>query len=146
LYFCGFYGFNDRLLKMTTFSVKTSGTVATMDITESVIQAVADNGIQDGAALIYCPHTTAGIFINEGADPDVVIDVEAFMKELVPRNRPYRHAEGNSPAHISSILTGNSAMVPISGGKLMLGRWQHVFLAEFDGPRDRQVYVQLLRS
>jgi secondary thiamine-phosphate synthase enzyme len=131
---------------MTTFQVRTATLEDTRDITAQVVEAVRGSGVQEGAALVYCPHTTAGIFINEGADPDVVTDVEGALNGIVPRDRPYRHAEGNAPAHIRAILTGNAVTVPVSGGRLMLGRWQHVFLADFDGPRTRDVHVQVLKA
>ncbi len=131
---------------MTTLQFKTPATRVTVDITAGVTEAARASGVQDGAVLVYCPHTTAGIYINEGADPDVVADVEAFLEEAVPQGRPYRHREGNSPAHIRSILTGNAVTIPLAAGRVMLGRWQHVFLAEFDGPRTRDVYVQILKT
>ncbi len=131
---------------MTTLQVRTAALEDTVDITEQVVVAVKATGVVEGAVLVYCPHTTAGIYINEGADPDVVKDVCTALGEIVPRDRHYRHAEGNSPAHIRSILTGNAVTVPVSGGHVMLGRWQHVFLAEFDGPRARDVHVQVLKA
>jgi secondary thiamine-phosphate synthase enzyme len=131
---------------MTTLQIRTTALEDTVDITAGVVEAVRATGVDEGAVLVYCPHTTAGIYINEGADPDVVTDVEGALGAMVPRDRPYRHAEGNSPAHIRSILTGNAVTVPVSGGRVMLGRWQHVFLAEFDGPRTRDVHVQVLRA
>lgn len=129
---------------MESFEVKTSRTEEDVDITPQVRAALAKVGLRDGAVLVYCPHTTAGIYINEGADPDVSRDVRATLARMVPRQGPYRHAEGNSAAHIGSTLTGNSTLIPVTDGRLALGTWQHVFFAEFDGPRTRTVLVQFL--
>jgi secondary thiamine-phosphate synthase enzyme len=131
---------------MMTFEVKTREREDTVDITALLANALLENGLQDGAMLAYCPHTTAALYINEGADPDVVSDVSAALRRMVPREGPYRHAEGNSDAHIRAIMVGNQVLVPVSGGRMALGQWEHVFLAEFDGPRTRKLLVQFLRS
>lgn len=100
----------------------------------------------DGIAHIFAPHTTAGIIVNENADPNVCADLIARFDELVPVNAAYRHAEGNAHAHIKASMVGQSASVPIDNGRLALGRWQGIFLAEFDGPRERTVIVSVVRE
>lgn len=112
-----------------------------IDITEQVQRSVAAAGIRTGAALIYCPHTTAAITVNEAADPDVAADILAGLSRLAPHQVGWRHAEGNSDAHLKSSLVGASELVPVSEGRLALGTWQGVFLCEFDGPRRRTVNV-----
>jgi secondary thiamine-phosphate synthase enzyme len=106
-----------------------------MDITAEVARQVAASGIQAGVAHLWCQHTTAGLVCNEHADPDVARDVLLALGRLVADDWPYRHAEGNSPAHVKSILTGCQLTLPVREGRLALGRWQGIFLAEFDGPR-----------
>jgi len=113
-----------------------------VDITASVAAIVRAGGVAEGVCHVYVPHTTAGVTINENADPDVTADMLAGLAQLVPR-LPYRHAEGNSPAHIKASLLGAAATVPITGGALFLGTWQAIYLAEFDGPRRRTVCVTL---
>ena len=114
-----------------------------LDITGQVQKAVRDSGVSEGSALVFVPHTTAAVTINENADPDVLHDLRLAMAALVPK-LPYRHGEGNSPAHLKSSLFGCSQLVPIVGGKLALGTWQGIYFCEFDGPRRRnfQVVVQ----
>ncbi|NOZ00946.1 MAG: YjbQ family protein [Deltaproteobacteria bacterium] len=129
---------------MRTFKVETEAQVQAIDITGKVDSEVAAAGVGDGAILVYCPHTTAGIYVNEGHDPDVATDVMGALEKLVPRNGPYRHAEGNSAAHIRSILTGNGCLLPVLGGRTVIGTWQRIFFAEFDGPRTRTVQVHFL--
>ena len=99
----------------------------------------------DGLLHVYVPHTTAGVCVNEGYDPDVVADVSRVLDRLAPWDADYRHAEGNSAAHVKSILVGSSVWIPVRQGTLALGRWQEVFFCEFDGPRQRSVYVTVLR-
>ncbi len=111
------------------------------DITDRVQAAVEEIGLDDGLALVYVPHTTAGVTINEGADPAVRRDLLAALERIVPRDLPYEHAEGNSPAHVKVTLVGSSVVVPVEDGRLKLGRWQSVYLCEFDGPRSREVWV-----
>jgi secondary thiamine-phosphate synthase enzyme len=116
-----------------------------VDITEPVAKAVQKSGVKDGVCVIYTPHTTAGLTVNENADPSVPVDILMALARLVPRDDPkYRHAEGNSDGHIKSSLVGFSHMIPISGGALTLGTWQGIFFCEFDGPRRRSVFVQIL--
>jgi secondary thiamine-phosphate synthase enzyme len=127
-----------------SFPVSTNKRNELVDITDK-IQNIADKaGISDGSVVVYCPHTTAAITINENADPDVVYDILLTLAELVPQHRSgYRHSEGNSDAHVKSSIIGCSKMVLISSGKMQLGTWQAVFFCEFDGPRRRTVHVQI---
>ena len=114
------------------------------DVTERVQQVVANSGVAEGICYVIVPHTTAGVTINEAADPAVVHDMLNYLDELVPREASYLHAEGNSDAHIKAALLGHSATVPIEGGELVLGTWQGIYLAEFDGPRPRTVMVKVI--
>ena len=116
-----------------------------IDITGQVRRVVAAGAVQNGLCQIFVPHTTAGLTINENADPDVVTDMLAALDKMVP-DLPYRHGEGNSPAHVKSSLVGCSITVPISEGRLCLGTWQGIYFCEFDGPRTRKVWVQLVGS
>jgi secondary thiamine-phosphate synthase enzyme len=111
------------------------------NITSQVRQAVADSGVQDGMCVIYCPHTTAGITINENADPDVVRDMLLGLRKAFPDRPEFRHAEGNSSAHLRATAVGSSATVLVQQGRLVLGRWQGIYFCEFDGPRTRQYVV-----
>jgi len=104
---------------------------------------VARLRVAEGLCTIYCPHTTAGLMINERADPAVVHDIGSFLEELVPEHRAWTHAEGNSPAHVKAALIGESVQIIIEGGKLCLGTWQGIFLAEFDGPRERKIWLRI---
>ena len=121
-----------------TFTVSTSKTMGFFDITLQVQKAVAASAIVDGVCHVYNPHTTAGLTINEGADPDVQADVLAALQKIVPQIR-YQHGEGNSPAHVMASLVGSSVTVFIEHGRLQLGTWQKIFFCEFDGPRSRKV-------
>ena len=132
---------------MRQFGVATTRREEFVDITPQVAQALAESGLAEGALLVYSPHTTAGVTINEGADPDVKRDMLAHLAALVPQEggkADFRHAEGNSDAHIKTSLMGPSQLVPVSGGRLQLGTWQKIYLCEFDGPRRRTVLVQTL--
>lgn len=113
-------------------------------ITGEVEKIVAESGCKSGVCYVYVPHTTAGVIINEGDDPDVVRDIEATLDRLVPESSAYRHAEGNADSHIKAALTGNTATVFIENGKLALGRWQAIFFCEFDGPRRREARVKIV--
>jgi len=126
-------------------TVKTTGREEFVDITRRVEETVAASGVRRGICHLYVPHTTCGLTINEHADPDVVRDIKEVLAEMVPENRDYRHIEGNSPAHVKSSLVGVDAMVFIEDGRLALGTWQGIFLCEFDGPRQRKVWVQITR-
>lgn len=117
------------------------------DITREIIALTKDSSIQNGTVLIYCPHTTAGIAINENADPDVKRDVLMRLDEVYPWEHPkYRHAEGNTASHLKSITCGPSQQIIISDGKLLLGRWQGIYFCEFDGPRSREYYVKIMQG
>ncbi|WP_027369976.1 secondary thiamine-phosphate synthase enzyme YjbQ [Desulfovermiculus halophilus] len=113
-----------------------------IDITGQVREAVKENGWENGVLTLYCTHTTAGITINEAADPSVVRDMLTFLRSAVPRDGDYRHMEGNSDAHIKSSLMGCAQQVIVDRGKLVLGTWQGIFFTEFDGPRSRKIKVQ----
>jgi len=117
-----------------------------LDITAEVQRAVSASGIQDGLAVVYCPHTTAGLTINEHADPSVATDILDTLEKLVPWRASYRHTEGNAAAHVKSSLLGHALLVPVEGGRLALGTWQGIFFCEFDGPRSRRVLVQVLKA
>ena len=130
----------------TTFSVRTTSRTTFVNITRDVRRAVDELGVADGAVLVYCPHTTAAITINESADPDVARDIDSKLGRLVPHADGYRHSEGNSDAHVKSSLVGCSETVLVEGGALVLGTWQGVFFCEFDGPRTRTVMVGALAS
>jgi secondary thiamine-phosphate synthase enzyme len=129
---------------MQAIRVKTSRRTQLVDITIEVQRVVTALGIRMGTCFLYVPHTTAGVLINEHADPDVASDAEAALDRVVPMAGPYRHAEGNSDSHVKTMLTGVSQFVFVEEGKLALGRWQGIFLAEFDGPRERKLYVKVL--
>jgi len=129
---------------MEMLSVKTDRRTQLVDVTAKVQKAVSAAGVGSGICYLYVPHTTAGITINECADRDVARDVESALDRLVPATGAYRHSEGNSDAHIKAVLVGASQAVPVEGGKLALGRWQGVFLCEFDGPRERKLSVKVV--
>ena len=114
-----------------------------LEISADVRRVVADSRVQNGICHVYVPHTTAGITINENADPDVVADMEMTFDRLVPRDPAYRHGEGNSDSHVKTALVGTSQTVFVRSGDLWLGRWQGIFLCEFDGPRTREVLVRV---
>ncbi|MDR0380997.1 MAG: secondary thiamine-phosphate synthase enzyme YjbQ [Oscillospiraceae bacterium] len=116
------------------------------DITAQVRKAVGKSGVSDGAAVVYCPHTTAGITINENADPDVVRDLLFALGKAFPDRPEFRHAEGNSAAHLKASAVGSGATVIVNGGKLVLGTWQGVYFCEFDPPRTRTFYVKVLEG
>jgi len=117
-----------------------------VDITAEVARAVAGSGVDEGAALVFCPHTTAAVTINENADPAVIRDLTAGLARVAPRDAGWRHAEGNSDGHLKSSLVGPSLLVPIEEGRLLLGTWQGIYFAEFDGPRTRRFHVTVLRG
>ena len=128
-----------------TETLKTRGRGEMLEITERVQRHVTAERIQDGMAIVYVPHTTAAVTINENADPDVKHDMLAKLGEMIPKEEPYyEHGEGNSDSHVKAILTGNSATVLIDDGRLVLGRWQGIYLMEFDGPRQRQLILRLV--
>ena len=129
-----------------TFQVKTSKQNEFVDITGSVQEAAQKTGVEDGVCIIYVPHTTAAITINENADPSVPRDIVMELSKIVPLEDQYHHLEGNSAAHIKASLLGCSQTVLIESGKLALGTWQGIFFCEFDGPRNRKVYVKVMKG
>lgn len=131
---------------MKTTHLKTVKRSEMIDVTDRVRAAVMQDGIMEGMAIVYVPHTTAGVTINENADPDVKHDMLAKLSELIPKSEKYyQHAEGNSDSHVKTALVGNSVTVLIEGGRLVLGQWQGIWFCEFDGPRSRDVYIQLVK-
>ncbi|MFP4037887.1 MAG: secondary thiamine-phosphate synthase enzyme YjbQ [Desulfobacteraceae bacterium] len=126
-----------------SISIRTGSRTEMTDITSEVRGEVEKSGLKQGVCTVYVPHTTAGITINEGADPAVCEDIIGKLNELVPRSRDYRHMEGNADSHIKASLTGSSVSVIVENGRLVLGTWQRIFFCEFDGPRSRKAYVQL---
>ncbi len=130
--------------RVATLRLKTSRRTEWVDITAEVNRRVVASGISSGMCHVYCPHTTAGITINEGYDPDAARDMEMALDRMVPRDAGYQHAEGNSDSHVKATLVGSSQAVWIEEGRLRLGRWQAIFFCEFDGPRSREVQVKIL--
>ncbi|TMF95151.1 MAG: YjbQ family protein [Chloroflexi bacterium] len=130
--------------KVDTLDVRTGRRADAIDITDRVQEVVRESGVQTGLCQVYVPHTTAGVFINENADPDALSDILARLEALVPWEDGYQHAEGNAAAHIKATLVGSSQSVPVRNGRLALGRWQGIFFAEFDGPRERRFQVTVL--
>ncbi|MBZ4663203.1 MAG: hypothetical protein JG776_905 [Caloramator sp.] len=128
------------------FSLKTSKTEEFINITNYVREAVKKSGVKDGLAVVFIPHTTAGVTINENADPDVVRDMIVTLDKVYPVKGDYWHMEGNSHAHIKASLMGSSCSVIIENGDLKLGTWQGIYFCEFDGPRTRKFYVKILNG
>jgi secondary thiamine-phosphate synthase enzyme len=126
-----------------SINVKTGTRSELVDITSPVQKEVSKSGISEGVCTVYVPHTTAGVTINEGADPDVCQDTLSKLSEMVPAHAGYRHTEGNSDSHIKASLMGSSVSVIVENGRLVLGTWQKIFFCEFDGPRSRKVYVKI---
>ena len=124
--------------------VKTNSRTEMVDITRMVQEEVEKSGIEDGICLVYVSHTTAGVTINEGADPSVCSDIINKLNDLVPRDEGYQHMEGNSDSHIKTLLTGNSVSVIVENNRLVLGTWQKIFFCEFDGPRSRNVLLKII--
>ncbi|MCX8069130.1 MAG: secondary thiamine-phosphate synthase enzyme YjbQ, partial [Thermodesulfovibrionales bacterium] len=131
-------------MKATTLNIKTKSKSEFVDITDEVNAIVRNSDVKSGLCVIFVPHTTAGITINEGADPSVKRDILTALNKSVPQEGDYQHLEGNSPAHIKSTLTGTTTTLIIEDGGLLLGTWQSVFFCEFDGPRHRKVLVKLI--
>ncbi len=125
-----------------TISINTGNRSEMIDITSRVEEELRRSGLKDGVCFLFVPHTTAGITINEHADPSVEADIQAMFNKLVPWEASYRHLEGNSAAHIKSSLIGNSVIVLAESGRLKLGTWQGIFFCEFDGPRSRKLYIK----
>ncbi|XXJ21251.1 secondary thiamine-phosphate synthase enzyme YjbQ [Desulfovibrio caledoniensis] len=129
---------------METLSIRTHEREEMVDITAAVRRVINGNGWSDGALLLYCPHTTGAVTVNEGADPDVVRDIVVNLRKLVPHSGDYQHAEGNSDAHIKSSMFGCEQMVIVEGGEIQLGTWQKIYFCEFDGPRSRKLWLKWL--
>lgn len=129
---------------MQTISVPTEKRTDLVDVTALLAETLATSGMRSGALVAYVPHTTAGITINENADPSVPRDILMVLDRLVPGSLPFSHSEGNGDAHAKAVLVGASVTIPVEGSRLQLGTWQGVFFAEFDGPRRRRLLVQLL--
>ncbi len=127
----------------TTLEVKTGSKTELADITDRIQQVVAKSGVKEGLCQVFVPHTTAGVTINENADPSVKADILMVLNKLISDRESYRHAEGNSPAHIKASLVGPQLTVIVSQGRLLLGTWQGIFFCEFDGPRSRRVHVKV---
>ena len=127
-------------------TVNTRSQTELVDITAEVGRMVAKSGVRQGLCMVYVPHTTAGVTINESADPSVRADLLMVLNQMVPWKADYRHLEGNSPAHIKSSLVGTSQTVAIENGTLVLGTWQGIFFCEFDGPRQRSVHLRILEG
>lgn len=131
---------------LQTIKVRTKSRTDLIDITYEIQQTITKSNVQSGYCIVYVPHTTAGIFINENADPTVCSDISKTLDRLVPWKSDYQHLEGNSAAHIKSVITGTSVNIIIEKGKLILGTWQGVFFAEFDGPRDRTIIIKIIEG
>ncbi|NPV01661.1 MAG: YjbQ family protein [Brevinematales bacterium] len=128
------------------FTLRTSKRTQFLDITREIARAAADTGITDGICVIHVPHTTAGVTINENADPDVTRDIDMHLAAMIPEHAGFRHSEGNSDAHIKSSLVGPSLTVIIHCGRLVLGTWQGIYFCEFDGPRSRRYAVKCVEG
>ena len=126
--------------------IATSSRAQMVDVTREVQRAVSESGVQEGFCHIYLPHTTAGIAINENADPSVARDILAVLEKMAPRDGSYRHLEGNADSHVKTSIVGSSETVFIEGGRLVLGTWQGLFLCEFDGPRRRRLLVKVVEA
>ena len=131
------------MAEAATYDVPTSSRAQMVDITGKIREEVKRSGISEGICVVYVPHTTAGITINENADPSVQSDLGEALDRLVPWEGPYRHTEGNSAAHVKSTLVGCSKTIPVEGGSLLLGTWQGIYFCEFDGPRTRKCHVEV---
>ncbi|AGK96914.1 secondary thiamine-phosphate synthase enzyme YjbQ [Clostridium pasteurianum] len=128
------------------YEIKTTKSQELVDITNIVREAVRKNDVNDGIVTVFIPHTTAGVTINENADPDVVTDMLSALNKAFPVENGYLHVEGNSHAHIKASLMGSSCNVIVENGELLLGTWQGIYFCEFDGPRSRKIYIEILRD
>ena len=131
-------------MSFEVFPVSSQSSTEMIDISSGIQSLVQKSGVKEGSCLIYCPHTTAGLTINENADPDVKKDMLKEINKIVPLQDNYQHFEGNSAAHIKATFTGFHLMVPVHKGKLSLGTWQGIYFCEYDGPRSRNIQVQIL--
>ncbi len=131
---------------MISLDINTRRRSEMIEITASIREAVQRTGVKSGLCLVFVPHTTAGVTINENADPDVPADLLAVLSRLVPAGAGYAHAEGNADAHVKASLMGSSVAVPVENGELALGTWQGIFFCEFDGPRRRKAWVRMVKN
>ncbi len=133
-------------MKSSTITVSTRAKTEMIDITRDIKSEIDKAGFSDGICMVYVPHTTAAVTINESADPDVKADIVMIMNRIVPWDAEYKHSEGNSPAHVKATLVGESVTIAVSGGEPVLGTWQGIFFCEFDGPRNRRVHINFIKS
>jgi secondary thiamine-phosphate synthase enzyme len=129
---------------MKTINISSTKRIDLIDITSQVQKVVSQSQTDNGIVTVYVPHTTCGITINEGADPDVVGDIKYQLEKLVPYQKGFKHLEGNADSHIKTCLVGSSENIIIEKGQLVLGTWQSIFLCDFDGPRNRKVYIKII--
>ena len=129
---------------MKTINISTTKRVDLVNITSQVQKVVSESSVDEGIVTVFVPHTTCGITINEGADPDVVRDIKYQLEILIPYQQGYKHMEGNSDSHIKTCIVGSSENIIIENGQLVLGTWQSIFLCDFDGPRNRTVYIKII--
>lgn len=127
------------------YKIRTTKSDEFVDITDLVRKEVKKGDVNDGIVIVFVPHTTAGVTINENADPDVVCDILSAFRKVFPESRKYRHIEGNSHAHIKASIVGSSCTIPVEKGEPKLGTWQGVYFCEFDGPRTRKVYIKVMK-
>jgi secondary thiamine-phosphate synthase enzyme len=132
--------------EMTTIDIRSSTREELIDVTALVRAALKRIGVSRGMAFIYCPHTTAGVTIQENTDPTVRSDMLGQLRKLVPRDPAFEHSEDNADAHIKSSLMGVTTSVPVDGGKMQLGQWQAIYFCEFDGPRDRRLHIKVIEG
>ncbi len=131
---------------LKVINVRTNRRNELLDITDAVRRVVRESGIKSGICVLYCPHTTAALTVNENADPSVKVDINEHLSELVPAGKRYHHLEGNADSHIKSVLVGPSLTLIVEDGDVILGTWQGIFFCEFDGPRSRKVYVKVMEG
>lgn len=131
---------------METLRIKTNRRTQLVDVTAEVERLVRASGVKSGVCYVYVPHTTAAVTINEHADPDVASDLEGVFDRLVPHSGPYRHSEGNTDSHAKAVMVGASQTILVEEGRLVLGRWQGIFFCEFDGPRERKIFVKVVQE
>ena len=136
----GFFVWEDFMI----LSVKTTSRTELIDVTSQIAEQVKQSGVSDGLCMLYVPHTTGAVTINESADPSVRGDIQMVLNQIVPWEANYKHLEGNSPAHVKATLVGPSELLAIENGALVLGTWQGIFFCEFDGPRTRKMHVRIL--
>ena len=133
-------------MKIQVLNIETNNRIELIDITAMVSKIVKNSKVEEGICVVYTPHTTAGITINENADPDVKRDIIKFLGQLIPQDFGFSHAEGNSDSHLKSSFLGCEKNIIVHNGNLMLGTWQSIYFCEFDGPRNRKVYVKMIKG